>query len=224
VIRLAGVTRDFGGPVALRDVSLSIGPGEWVAILGPSGAGKTTLLRLIAGLDRPTRGDVVVEARRIGMVFQTPALWPHLRVRDHLDEVLRCDGLTPDQRLRRREELLDQFNLKDRADKFPGSLSGGEAQRLSLARAVAHEPQLLLLDEPFTGLDPLLRRDLADRIEALHRQRGLTTIHVTHHVDSTVRRAGRVVVMREGAVVQSGTLEELTRNPADPWISEFLSS
>jgi ABC-type sulfate/molybdate transport systems ATPase subunit len=224
MIELAGVTRRFGPRAALDAVSLAIPAGRWVAVLGPSGAGKTTLLRLLAGLDRPDAGRLSVLAARIGMVFQTPALWPHLSVRRHLEEVLRTDGLDADARARRRDELLGAFDLAACAERRPAALSGGEAQRLSLARAVAHRPQLLLLDEPFVGLDPLLRRDLAAGLERLHRELSLTTVHVTHHVDGLVRRADRVILLRDGRLHADGTLAELTAPSADEWTREFLAS
>lgn len=224
MIRFTGVTRTFGRRSALDGVSLAIEAGEWVAVLGPSGAGKTTLLRLVAGLDRPDSGTVSVDASRVGMVFQSTALWPHLTAARHLDEVLKSNGLDRPTRIERRDLLIKEFNLAECVDRKPGALSGGEAQRLSLARAVAHRPQVLLLDEPFVGLDPVLRRDMAERVERLHRELKLTTIHVTHLVEAPVRRADRIILLREGRIQQTGTFNEISRSPADPWVREFLTA
>lgn len=219
MITMENVTRRYGAHAALADLTLTIPKGHWVSVLGPSGAGKTTLLRLVAGLDRPDAGSLRTEAARVGMVFQTPALWSHLSVARHLEEVLRTNGL---DREARRDALLAEFDLAACAGRRPEELSGGEAQRLSLARAVAVPPQVLLLDEPFVGLDPLLRRDLTARLDRLHRTLGLTTLHVTHHVDALVRRADTVVLLREGRLHRAGTLAELAAGD-DEWTREFLA-
>ncbi len=222
-VRLDSLVKDLGGRPVLRDVSLEVGAGEWLALIGPSGAGKTTLLRLLSGLDLPDAGAVLFDGRdmrgvpprdrRVGMVFQDLALWPYLTVEEHLREVARGDA----------DGLAGRFGLSGLEGKRPHQLSGGERQRLAMARAVAGEPRLLLLDEPFTHLDPVLRRALAGTVSELHRARGLTTVYVTHYFDSLVRRADRVALLKEGAVEQAGTLSKVKANPRNEWVAAFLA-
>jgi ABC-type Fe3+/spermidine/putrescine transport system ATPase subunit len=191
--------------------------GEWSALLGPSGAGKTTLLRLVAGFERPEAGAVRIDGREaadlaprergVGMLFQDLALWPYLSVEEHVGS----------------RALIERFGLAGLERRRPGELSGGEKQRLALARSVAHDPRILLLDEPFSGLDPLLRRSLADALSELHRERGMTVIVVSHHLDAPVLRASRVALLREGRIEQSGSLAELRAAPANEWVAAFLA-
>jgi iron(III) transport system ATP-binding protein len=222
-ISLRSVTRSLGGRAVLGGVTLEVRPGEWLALLGPSGSGKTTLLRLISGLDRPDGGEVLLDGRsvssvpprdrRIGMVFQDLALWPYLTVEEHVREASHGDG----------RATIERFGLGGFEHKRPHELSGGERQRLALARALAGWPQLLLLDEPFSNLDPLLRRVLAETVAELHRAEGMTTVCVSHHFDAPVRRANRVVLLREGKVEQVGGLLELRAVPRNEWVAAFLS-
>jgi iron(III) transport system ATP-binding protein len=208
---------------ALREVSLGISAGDWIALLGPSGAGKTTLLRLVAGLDRPDSGAVLLDGRdaasipprerRVGMVFQDLALWPALTVESHLREVSPGEA----------DALVARFGLRGLEERRPHQLSGGERQRLALARAAARDPRLLLLDEPFSNLDPLLRRSLAETLSGLHRERRPTTVYVSHAIDGLVARASRVVLLRDGRVEQSGTLSELRSAPRNEWVAAFVA-
>jgi ABC-type Fe3+/spermidine/putrescine transport system ATPase subunit len=221
-VQIDSLTRRLGDRDVLRDLSMEVEPGEWFALLGPSGAGKTTLLRLIAGLERPDAGRVLLNGRdaisvaprdrRVGFVFQDLALWPYLSVEEHLREVTRATG-----------PLLERFGLRGLESKRPHELSGGERQRLALARAVAHDPQVLLLDEPFSSLDPMLRRSLADALADLHRERGLTTIYVSHYFEAPVVRASRVALLREGRIEQIGSLAEIKTNPKNDWVAAFLA-
>jgi ABC-type Fe3+/spermidine/putrescine transport system ATPase subunit len=222
-IELRSVAKALGGKSVLAGLSLEVPAGEWLALLGPSGAGKTTILRLVAGLERPDVGQVLLEGRDasglaprdrgVGMVFQDLALWPALSVEAHLREVSRGDP----------RALLERFALRGLESKRPHELSGGERQRLALARAVARSPRILLLDEPFSGLDPLLRRSLAETLSDLHRERGLTTVYVSHYLEAPVTRASRVALLREGRIEQSGTLSELRAAPASEWVASFLA-
>jgi len=221
-VRIESLSRRLGGRDVLRGLSLEVEPGEWLALLGPSGAGKTTLLRAIAGLEKPDSGRVRLgdrdaaaippRERRVGFVFQDLALWPSLTVEGHLREITSSPA-----------PLLERFSLTGLQHKKPHELSGGERQRLALARALAHDPALLLLDEPFSGLDPLLRRSLADTLADLHRERGLTTIYVSHYFEAPVVRASRVALIREGRLEQVGPLSELRAAPKNDWVAAFLS-
>ncbi len=197
-----------GGAKVLRGVDLSIAAGEWVCVTGPSGSGKTTLLRAVAGLVRPTSGRVALdgrdatsirpERRRIGFLFQGRALWPHLSASAHLEIVFRAQGLARGERSRKAAQLLGRVHLEDKADARPGTLSGGEAQRLALARALAVEPGLLLLDEPLAPLDSDLRADLESLLRNVRKSLGCTVLHVTHDAAEAERLADRTVFMADG--------------------------
>jgi ABC-type Fe3+/spermidine/putrescine transport system ATPase subunit len=216
-VDLESVSCSLAGRPVLRGCSFAAAAGEWTALLGPSGAGKTTLLRLVAGFERPEAGEVRIDGRDagplaprergVGMLFQDLALWPHLAVEDHVGS----------------RELISRFGLAGLEKRKPGELSGGEKQRLALARSVANDPRILLLDEPFSGLDPLLRRSLAGSLAELQRERGFTVVLVSHHLDGPVARASKVGLLRDGRVEQSGSLSELRSNPANDWVAAFLS-
>jgi ABC-type Fe3+/spermidine/putrescine transport system ATPase subunit len=221
-VQIDSLGKRLGGRDVLRGLSLEVEPGEWLALLGPSGAGKTTLLRAIAGLEKPDGGRVLFDGRdmtsvaprdrKVGLVFQDLALWPYLTVEEHLGEVTRAPG-----------PLLSRFGLRGLEGKRPHELSGGERQRLALARAVAHDPKVLLLDEPFTSLDPVLRRALADTLAEFHRERGLTTIYVSHYFEAPVIRASRVALLRESRIEQVGALSDLRTAPKNDWVAAFLA-
>ena len=221
-VQIDSLSRRLGGRDVLRGLTLEVEAGEWIALLGPSGAGKTTLLRTIAGLETPDAGRVGFDGRdlagvaprdrRVGFVFQDLALWPYLSVEQHLAEVMSAPA-----------SLLERFQLLGHEKKRPHELSGGQRQKLALARAVARDPKILLLDEPFTGLDPIARNAAAELIGDLHRERDLTTIYVSHYFGGLVERASRVALLRDGRIEQVGTLAELRANPKNDWVAAFLA-
>ncbi len=198
--------RRYGEVTALEAVDLQVEAGEFVAVLGHSGSGKTTLLRLLAGLDSPSEGEVSVDGQ-IGMVFQDLGLWPHLRARRQVEMVLRANEVSRDA-----VELLDRLGIGERAEAYPSEMSGGEGQRLALARTLAADPGVLLLDEPLSSLDRPLRDQLFGEILRLHRELGAATLYVTHDAAEALA-ADRVAVIDRGRLVQVGTPDEVYCRP-----------
>ncbi len=224
----------FGAVRALDDVSLDIPSGELLALLGPSGCGKTTLLRLVAGLERPTSGrvtvggrdvtDVPTRLRPIGMVFQSYALFPNLTVRQNIAFPLEVRGRPAAQVRERVDELLDLVRLVPQADRFPSRISGGQAQRCALGRALAASPEVLLLDEPLSALDALVRTRLRDEIRRIQQQVRITAVYVTHDQSEAMAIADRVAVMNAGRVEQVATPAELYEEPATQFSATFVGS
>jgi len=230
------VVRTFGVTPALHGVSLEIEPGELVALLGPSGSGKTTLLRILAGLDIPSEGRVMfdgddaltltVQQRNVGLVFQNYALFRHMNVLDNIGFGLRVRPRSrrPSRKeiRKRARELLDLVQLSGLEKRFPSQLSGGQRQRVAFARALAIEPRLLLLDEPFGALDAKVRRDLRRWLLELHNKTGHTTVFVTHDQEEALELADRVVVMSEGKIQQIGTPDQVYDTPNSPFVFSFI--
>lgn len=215
-IRLADVTKRFGSHLALDNVSFVVAPGKGAVIVGPSGCGKTTLLRVIAGLEVPDTGEVVLNGitvstagrvivppheRRLGFVFQDLALWPHLTVRENLDFVLGSTDVSRVERSRRTQEALALVRIEQFSTRYPHQLSGGEQQRVALARAIVGEPHVLLLDEPLSSLDPDLRGELRSELARLQYTLTLTMVYVTHDREDATALADHVVEMRGGRIV-----------------------
>jgi sulfate transport system ATP-binding protein len=235
-LELSRLSRRFTGYAALDDVSLSIAPGEFLALLGPSGSGKTTLLRILAGLDYPDAGEINADGRnllavsardrKVGLVFQHYALFQHLTVAENVAFGLRVrPWRTRPKRaeiVARVERLLRRVQLEDMGNRYPAQLSGGQRQRVALARALAVEPDLLLLDEPFGALDAQVRVTLRRWLRALHEDLGLTTVFVTHDQEEALELADRVAVMNRGRVEQVGTPETIYQHPATPFVCEFI--
>ncbi|HEU4451243.1 MAG TPA: ABC transporter ATP-binding protein [Gaiellaceae bacterium] len=232
MIRLERVSKRFGPVRAVEAASLQVGTGEFVALLGPSGCGKTTLLRLIAGFEVPDAGvvrigDEVVaggawvppERRHVGMVFQDYALFPHLTVARNTGY-----GLARRGREARVREALELVGLAGLADRYPHELSGGQQQRVALARALAPEPAVVLLDEPWSNIDPLLRASMRDELAAILRATGVTVLLVTHEQEEAFSLADRVALMREGEIVQAGAPEDVYYRPATRWAAEFVGA
>ena len=232
MLRVEDVTVSFGGASALDDASLEVSAGETVTVLGPSGSGKTTLLRVVAGLQAPDRGRVLLDGkdlagvpphrRGIGLVFQDHALFPHRDVAGNVSFGLRMRGDAPEEIARRTTRLLDLVGLAGLERRAVGTLSGGEQQRVALARALAPEPRLLLLDEPLGSLDRRLRDRLLDDLARLFEELALTAVYVTHDQTEAFRLGDRVAVMREGRVVQIATPDELWAQPLDEDVARFL--
>jgi sulfate/thiosulfate transport system ATP-binding protein len=235
-VSIENVVRIFGTTAALHGVSLDIEAGELVALLGPSGSGKTTLLRILAGLDVPTSGRVLfdgedalkltVQERNVGLVFQNYALFRHMTVLENIGFGLRVRPWSrrPARReiKRRALELLDLVQLSGLEKRFPSQLSGGQRQRVAFARALAIEPRVLLLDEPFGALDAKVRRDLRRWLLELHTKTGHTTVFVTHDQEEALELADRVVVMSEGKIEQIGTPDEIYDEPNSPFVFSFI--
>jgi thiamine transport system ATP-binding protein len=232
MLRIDDVTVRFDGSAAVDGASLEVGRGEVVAVLGPSGSGKTTLLRVVAGLQAPDSGRVLLDGadlagtaphrRGIGLVFQDHALFPHRDVAGNVSFGLRMRGDPPGRVAARTAELLDLVGLTGFEHRSVGSLSGGEQQRVALARALAPEPSVLLLDEPLGSLDRRLRDRLLEDLGELFDELGATAMYVTHDQTEAFTLGDRVAVMRAGGVVQVATPDELWSHPADADVARFL--
>jgi sulfate transport system ATP-binding protein len=235
-IEVRNISKAFGNFKVLRDVSLDFPTGELVALLGPSGCGKTTLLRIIAGLEQPDDGSVHflgedathvhARKRQVGFVFQHYALFRHMTVFDNVAFGLTVrprDKRPSKQEIARRvHELLQLVQLDWLADRYPDQLSGGQRQRIALARALAVEPKVLLLDEPFGALDAKVRKDLRRWLRRLHDELHVTSIFVTHDQEEAMEVADRVVVLDQGHIEQIGTPDEIYNNPASPFVYDFI--
>ncbi|MEX2501489.1 MAG: ABC transporter ATP-binding protein, partial [Trueperaceae bacterium] len=233
-LRIRGLGKRFGPTVALDGVDLEVPGGALVCFLGPSGCGKTTLLRVIAGLEEPSEGTVQlgerdltrvpVHRRGVGMVFQSYALFPHLTVAENVAYGLRIRGVPKRQRRARANELLALVKLPDVGPRRVGELSGGQRQRVAMARALALDPELFLLDEPLSALDAKLREGMQVELRRLQRELGITTVIVTHDQEEAMTMADRVVVMGENRVQQVGPPLEVYRHPVNRFVADFLGS
>ena len=237
-IEVRNVSKTFGSFTSLDDVSFRVPAGELVALLGPSGSGKTTLLRVIAGLERPDTGTVMLENedasartardRRVGFVFQHYALFRHMTVFENVAFGLRVqprDRRPSRQTIHDRvRHLLELVQLDYLGDRYPRQLSGGQRQRVALARALAVEPKVLLLDEPFGALDAKVRQELRRWLRRLHEEIHVTSVFVTHDQEEALELADRVVIMNAGRIEQDGSPEELFDHPATPFVMNFLGS
>ena len=236
LVRLEHITKAFGESVVVNDVNEVIKDGEFVTLLGPSGCGKTTLLRMIAGFEKPTSGEIYFgdklicggktfvppEKRGIGMVFQSYAVWPHMTVFDNTAYPLTIQKVSKEEIKRRVDDVLELTHLKQYANRMPSQLSGGQQQRVALARALVAEPELLLLDEPLSNLDAKLRESMRFEIKNIHQKKGITVIYVTHDQTEAMAMSDRIFVINRGGVQQTGTPEEIYRNPVNPFVADFL--
>lgn len=226
------MSRTYGKFKAVDDVTLSVEPGEFLALLGPSGSGKTTILMTIAGFDFPSDGRVLIggedithqapNRRNLGMVFQKYTLFPHLTVRDNVAFPLKMRGIAKSERRRLADEALKVVRLDGFADRFPSQLSGGQQQRAAIARALIYRPRVLLMDEPLSALDKKLREEMQLEIKSLQIELGITVVFVTHDQDEALTMADRIAVLDHGKVQQLGTPEELYERPANHFVASFM--
>jgi ABC-type Fe3+/spermidine/putrescine transport system ATPase subunit len=233
VLELRKVSKHYPGHRAVHDVSLSVESGAFYSILGPSGCGKTTALRMIAGFDAPTAGEILLRGKPIGhlrpyerpinTVFQRYALFPHLTVRGNVEFGLRRRGATADleQKVQR---ALDMVQLTGKESRMPPQLSGGEQQRVALARSLVLEPEVLLLDEPLSALDPNLRKSVRLELKALQRRTGITFVFITHDQEEALSLSDCIAVMNKGEIEQIGTPHDIYLRPATPFVAGFLGA
>ncbi|KGI78683.1 quaternary amine ABC transporter ATP-binding protein [Oleiagrimonas soli] len=232
--------RETGQAVGIADVSFEVQEGEFLVVMGLSGSGKSTLIRCLNRLNEPTRGHIFIDGdditrfdrehllklrqTKISMVFQHFALFPHRTVVDNAAYGLEIQGIDPDERRRRANEALELVGLKGWADAYPGQLSGGMQQRVGLARALAVEPDILLMDEAFSALDPLIRRDMQHEMMQLQQRVKKTIVFITHDLDEALQVGDRIVLMKDGRVVQIGTPEDILNNPANAYVERFVEN
>ena len=234
IISIRNISKRWGSSVAVDNFSLDIEPGEFFALLGPSGCGKTTLLRILAGLEVPTEGQVLIDGqdmsdippnkRAVNMVFQSYAVFPHMTVADNVAYGLKIDRVPQPERDKRVQEALDLVQLGQLAARMPDQLSGGQRQRVALARALVKKPKVLLLDEPLSALDAKLREAMRFELSQLHQKVGITFIIVTHDQDEALAIASRIAVMNKGSIAQLGTPSDLYEFPGSRFVADFIGS
>ncbi len=240
-IQLKDISKNFGTPTnAVQDLTLTIPDGEFVCLLGPSGCGKTTTLRMIAGLEMPTAGEIRIddrvlnsartgefvpaEKRGMGLVFQSYALWPHMTVAQNIRFGLEMQGKSRDQQDQRIRDLVQLLRIGGLENRYPLELSGGQQQRVALARMLAINPKVLLLDEPLSNLDARLRLEMRAELKRLHDQIGNTIVYVTHDQLEAMTMASRVAVMRDGRLQQFAAPMDIYRQPANQFVAEFVGN
>ncbi len=233
------VLKEFGCVVGVSEATLQVKRGEIFCIMGLSGSGKSTLIRMLNRLIEPTSGEIFVKgrdisslgaaelrelrARHIAMVFQSVALLPNRTVLENAAFGLEVRGVAKDERLRTAEASLRKVGLGDWMGRYPRELSGGMQQRVGLARALTSDPEIILMDEPFSALDPLIRRQLQDEFRQLTKDLGKSAVFITHDLDEAIRIGDRIAIMKDGVIIQVGTAEEIILNPADAYVAEFVA-
>jgi len=239
-IIIKNLTKRFGKTVAVNDVSLTIESGSFLTLLGPSGCGKTTLLRCVAGLEDPDGGEIYIGdkmvfshpkgisvppgKRELGMVFQNYALWPHMKVDKNITFALEIQKLGQDEMKRRMRESLAEVKMEDYEDRYPREMSGGQQQRIALARMLAYRPKVFLMDEPLSNLDARLRMDMRAELKRLHFSSGATTIYVTHDQVEALTMSSYIAVMKEGVLQQLDTPDRIYRFPANLFVADFIGN
>jgi multiple sugar transport system ATP-binding protein len=233
-VELENVTKQYGSVIAVDNVSFRVNHGELFVLLGPSGCGKTTTLRIVVGLETPDRGRVLFDEkdvtnvparkRNVAMVFQSYAVWPHMKVYDNIALPLQIKKLPREEIDRRIKSVAEMLNIAHLLDRYPTQLSGGERQRVAVARALAFEPGVLLMDEPLSNLDALLRVQARAELVKLQRELKITTIYVTHDQTEAMVLADRVAVMNKGRVMQISTPDEIYNKPANRFVAHFVGS
>lgn len=236
VITIKSVTKSFGDVEVLKPFTESFKDGEFITLLGPSGCGKTTMLRLIAGFEKPTSGEILIddrvvsggktfvppEKRKIGMVFQSYAVWPHMNVFDNIAYPLKISGLKKEEIKEHVERVLEIVHLSQYKDRIPSELSGGQQQRVALGRALVAKPKLLLLDEPLSNLDAKLREEMRFEIKEIQKKLKITVIYVTHDQIEAMTMSDRIILINKGVVQQIATPKEIYRNPVNPFVANFV--
>ena len=232
LLSLQHITKNFGEGDVLRDISLDVARGEFVTLLGASGCGKTTTLRIISGLETPDEGTVLLdgkdvtvlppERRPVNTVFQSYALFPHMNVEKNVAYGLRVRGMDKASIAKRVREMLELVQMEDYAKRMPSQLSGGQRQRIAIARALAPEPELLLLDEPLGALDLQLRRQMQLELKRLQKKLGITFVYITHDQEEAINMSDRIAVMRGGRFEQIGTPEEIYDEPKTHYVAQFI--
>lgn len=236
IIEFKDVSKEFEGNVVLKDLNISVKKGEVFVLVGPSGSGKTTSLKMINGLIEPTNGDLYFKEKRIkdyniqklrwqiGYVLQQIALFPTMTVRENIEVIPEMLGWDKGRRTKRVDELLKEVDMDPELfrDRMPSELSGGQQQRIGIIRALASEPDIVLMDEPFSALDPISRASLQDLVLELHRKLGNTVIFVTHNMKEAMKIGSRIAVMHEGKLIQCDTPEEIQKHPANQFVEEFF--
>jgi multiple sugar transport system ATP-binding protein len=234
IVETRGLRKQFGGTTAVDGIDLSTGEGEYLVLLGPSGCGKTTLLRLIAGLEQPTGGDILIDdevvtrlpprARKIAMVFQSYALYPHKTVRKNIVFPLAAAGVARDEWPQKVDWAAKTLGIEKLLDRRPRELSGGERQRVALARAMVREPQVFLFDEPLSNLDAKLRTSARDELKQFQQRVGVTTVYVTHDQVEAMGLGDRIAVLNAGQIQQIGPPEEIYADPANTFVATFVGA
>lgn len=232
MLEVRDLTKRYGDLLAVEDLSFHIDEGEFVTMLGPSGCGKSTTLHSIAGLVEPTEGSILLRGedvtdlppneRNIGMAFQSTALFPHMTVEENIAYGLKMHDYDSDAIAERTAESLQLVDMPEHADHYPSELSGGQQQRVSLARALAYEPDILLLDEPLTGLDRVLREEMRRWLKRIQREVGVTTLYVTHDQEDALSMSDRVIVLDAGMSQQIGEPEAIYERPANDFVAKFV--
>ena len=236
MIEFQHVTKSFKDNKVLSDISLTIEDGELVAIIGSSGCGKTTTLKMINRLIRPTKGKIFIDGkdiedmnkvemrRSIGYVIQQAGLFPHMTVRENIELIQRLEKKDEEQIKKNTEYLMDMVGLEgdEFLDRYPNDLSGGQQQRIGVARALANNPKIILMDEPFSALDPMTRVSLQDELIALHEKVDKTIVFVTHDMDEAIKIADKICIMKDGHILQYDTPEEILKNPANEFVENFV--
>lgn len=234
LITIQNIKKYYGSVVAVEDVNLSIEKGEFITFLGPSGSGKSTTLYILAGLEDPTSGNIMVNGnsilnmpsnlRNIGMVFQRYTLFPHLSVGENIAFPLRVRKMSQNTITERVRHVLELTRLQGFEDRMPAHMSGGQQQRVALARALAYNPEILLMDEPLSALDKKLKEEIQHEIRRIHQETGVTILYVTHDQEEALRLSDRISVFNEGKIEQTGTGEQLYYEPNSKFVAEFIGN
>jgi ABC-type sugar transport system ATPase subunit len=239
-ITIKNLTKKFGDCIAVNDVSLSIEPGNFLTLLGPSGCGKTTLLRCLSGLEDPDEGEIYIGdklvfshlkgismppgKRDLGLVFQNYALWPHMSVHKNITFALEMQKLSKEEMSKRVKEALAEVQMEGYEDRYPREMSGGQQQRIALARMLAYRPKVFLMDEPLSNLDARLRMDMRTELKRLHHDSGATTVYVTHDQVEAMTMSSKIAVMKLGRIQQMDTPDKVYHFPANLFVADFIGN